>query len=224
MIRRPFQPVLGALLFLCGLAGPLAAQTPLDPVPMDFDDMAFLNGYIARYEQDSQETILAMISDDTLDPFKLAAAVHVFREQYSWQVVSREKILAERLLIRRLSRADSPFVEVEVMNTLCRMDRYKYFHIMIPPLIQKLDHYNIRVSQLAHKALTDLVNDSSRPREAGIVFNALRKVLFLTRKRLAQVTTPDERLTQKLTLLRWSIKILGAQELRKLPKEVMNLL
>ena len=128
------------------------------------------------------------------------------------------------MLIRRLNRTDSAFVQVEIMHTLCLMDRYKYFKSMVPALIQKLDHYNSVVNELAYYGLNNITSGHDRPREARIVFNALRDILFLSRKRLGNIKDPDERLTQKLKLLRWSIKILGNEELRKLPKEVINLL
>ncbi|MCK5083346.1 MAG: hypothetical protein KAR31_10605, partial [Candidatus Omnitrophica bacterium] len=122
-------------------------------------------------------------------------------------------------------RTDSPFVEVEVMHTLCRMDRYHYFKLTVPVLIQKLDHYNTAVNEIAFESLNQIIEaGSNRNQEARIVFNTLRKILFLSRKRLATITQPDARLAKKLKLLRWSIKVLGNQELKKLPKEVINLL
>ena len=65
---------------------------------------------------------------------------------------------------------------------------------------------------------------NNRPREARIVFNTLRKILFLERRRLAAIKNPDLKLEQKLKLVRWAIKVLGSQELQKLPKEVISLL
>ena len=47
---------------------------------------------------------------------------------------------------------------------------------------------------------------------------------ILSRKRLAEVKEVSIPLAQKLKLLRWSIKIIGTQELKKLPKEVIPLL
>ena len=96
---------------------------------------------------------------------------------------------------------------------------------MVPPLIYKLDHYNKAVNEIAYNSLQDIIKTpTNKPREARIIFSTLRKILFLSRRRLTNVTEPDERLKQKLSLLRWSIKILGSQELRRLPKEVINLL
>jgi len=127
-------------------------------------------------------------------------------------------------LIRRLNRSDSPFVQVEVMHTLIVLDRYQYFEAMVPALIQKMDHYNPVVSIMAYEDLIEITKDSLYPREARIVFETLRKIFFLSRNRLQNITVPDKRLSQKLDLMRWSIRILGTQELKRLPSEVINLL
>jgi len=111
------------------------------------------------------------------------------------------------------------------MRTLCQMDRYHYFKSMVPALIQKLDHYNAAVNEIAFNNLNQIIETgSNRQREARIVFATLRKILFLSRKRLETVKKPDPKLAKKLKLLRWSIKVLGNQELKRLPKEVINLL
>ncbi|VAX38008.1 hypothetical protein MNBD_UNCLBAC01-2096, partial [hydrothermal vent metagenome] len=188
-----------------------------------FDDQKLLEGYAHKYQEFSKQTLLAMIKDDTLDAYKIAAAVRVFNKRFSTEVVSREKKRVEKLLWRRLHKTESPFVEVEIMYALCRMDRYRYFKSMSIALIQKLDHYNKAVNELAFEYLTVLTdNGNGRAREARRVFNTLRKVLFLSRKRIAKVEKPDARLIQKIKLIRWAIKILGTQEIRKLPKEVLN--
>ncbi|MBN1870074.1 MAG: hypothetical protein JW847_05825 [Candidatus Omnitrophica bacterium] len=190
-----------------------------------FDDQMLLKGYTEKYRDLSLEILLAMIEDDTLTSYRSAAAVRVFKEKFSGEVVSREKIIIEKILLRRLHRTDSPFVEVEIMHTLCQMDRYHYFKSMVPALIQKLDHYNAAVNEVAFDSLNRIVESgSNRNREARIVFNTLRKTFFLSRKRLATVKEPDTKLAGKLKLLRWSIKVLGNQELKKLPTEVINLL
>ena len=166
-----------------------------------------------------------MIKDDTLTPYRSAAAVRVFKDKFSSGVVSREKKIIEKALLRRMHRTDSPFVQVEIMHTLCQMDRYRYFKPMVPALIQKLDHYNSAVNETTFDSLNQIIKaGNNRNREARIVFNTLRKTLFLSRRRLATVKEPDARLAKKLKLLRWSIKVLGNQELKKLPKEVINLL
>ena len=113
---------------------------------------------------------------------------------------------------------------MEIFHTLIVLDRYQYFESMVPALIQKLDHYNRVVSALTYDNLDDITKTSTRPREARVVFNTLRKIFFLTKKRLANVTTPDARLKRKLMMLRWSIKVLGTQLLKSLPPEVINLL
>jgi len=80
------------------------------------------------------------------------------------------------------------------------------------------------VSTMAYDDLLEITKDSLYPREARIVFNTLRKMFFLSRNRLQNITTPDLNLQQKIDLLRWSIRILGTQELKRLPPEVINLL
>ena len=191
-----------------------------------FDDQMLLDGYTQKYKDLPKDILVAMMEDDTLTPYRSAGAIKVFKEKYSHEVVSHEKRNIEKILLRRLHRTDSPFVEVEVMHTLCLMDRYRYFKSMAPALIQKLDHYNTAINEIAFESLSQLIeskNNRSRG-EARVIFNTLRKVLFLSRKRLVNVTEPDARLTKKLKLLRWSIKVLGNQELKKLPNEVINLL
>ncbi|HBO96984.1 MAG TPA: hypothetical protein DE315_06030 [Candidatus Omnitrophica bacterium] len=190
-----------------------------------FDDQQLLDGYAQKYADLSKDVILEMIMDDTLNPYQIAAAVRVFKERYSGEVVSREKSRGERILVRRLKLTDSPFVEVEIMHTLCRMDRYRYFQPMVPALIQKLNHYNAAVNEIAFNSLNDIIGaGNKRAREARVVFTTIRKMLFLSRNRLVNVTDPDEKLARKLKLLRWSIKVLGRQELNRLPPEVINLL
>ncbi len=190
-----------------------------------FDDNLLLNGYADKYGSEPKEILLAMIKDDTLNPFKVAAAVRVFKKNFGKEVFSREKRIIEKILLRRLNRTNSPFVQVEIMHTLCQMDRYKYFKSMTPALVLKMDHYNSTVNELAYTAIDDIIiTGNNRAREARIVFNTLRKILFLSRRRLANITEPGPRLKQKLEILRWSIKVLGSQELKRLPKEVINLL
>jgi len=189
-----------------------------------FDDKALLEGYTQKYENESRDVLLAMIADDSLGSYKCTAAVRVFKEKYANEVLSNEKAGIIRTLIRRLNRSDSPFVQVEIMHTLIVLDRYQYFQSMVPALIQKMDHYNKVVSALAYQDLLEITQDSLYTREARIVFETLRKILFLSRNRLQNVTTPDVNLKQKLDLLRWSIRILGTQELKRLPPEVINLL
>jgi len=190
-----------------------------------FDDKMLLEGYTKKYSSFSKETLLAMIKDDTLTPYRSAGAVRVFKKNFSREVVANEKKSIERILLRRLHRTDSPFVEVEIMHTLCLMDRYRYFGSMAPALVLKLDHYNSAINDIAFDSLNQLIEtESNRSREARVIFNTLRKTLFLMRRRLVGIKEPDPRLAKKLKLLRWSIKVLGNQELKKLPKEVINLL
>lgn len=190
-----------------------------------FDDKLLLNGYAEKYAEESKEVLLAMIQDDTLSPYKTAAAVRVFREKYSGEVFKADKKLALKTILRCLARSDSGFTQVEIMHTLCLMDRYKYFESMVPSLIQKLNHYNDTVSELAYVAIDTIIkNGHNRPREVRIIFNTLRKQLFLTRKKLQNITDPPPKLKRQLELIRWAIKILGNQELKRLPSEVLSLL
>ena len=217
------------LLFICLPA--FAQEATPDPVnelnsPNSiFDDKMLLDGYTKKYSDFSKEIILEMIKDNNITAYKSAAAVRVFKQKYSQEMFGREKILAEKILLKRLNRDGSPFVQVEVMHALCRLDRYKFFTPMVPVLIQKLDHYNTTVNEMTFNYLNDLIQTgNNRQREARIVFNTLNKILFLSRNRLATMKEPTPKLKQKLQLLRWSIKVLGNQELKRLPKEVLNLL
>ena len=189
-----------------------------------FDDKALLEGYSQKYADEPRDILLAMIADDSLGSYKCTAAVRVFKEKYANQVLSIEKPNIIKILIRRLNRSDSPFVQVEIMHTLIVLDRYQYFEGMVPALIQKMDHYNSVVSSMAYDDLILITKDSLYTREARIVFETLRKSFFLTRNRLQNITAPNENLRQKLDLMRWAIKILGTQELKRLPSEVINLL
>ncbi len=189
------------------------------------DDKALLDQFTQKYSKEPKNILLAMIQDETLESIKVAASVRAFRRRFSQEVFLREKRIVEKMLLRRLNRTDSPFVQVEIMHTLCLMDRYKYFDSMVPALIQKLDHYNSAVNEISFEGVNEIIESGHKKRrEATIVFSLLRKNLFLSRNRLAGMKEPDARLNQKLQLVRWAIKILGTQELRRLPKEVLNLL
>ncbi len=189
-----------------------------------FDDKALLEGYAQKYASEPSDILLAMIADDSLGAYKCTAAVRVFKEKYANEVLSNNKSAVIRVLIRRLNRSDSPFVQIEIMHTLIVLDRFQYFETMVPALIQKMDHYNPVVSTMAYDDLLETTKSSLYPREARIVFETLRKIFFLSRNRLKNIATPNEKLQQKLDLLRWSIRILGTQELKRLPSEVINLL
>ncbi len=132
-----------------------------------FDDKMLLEGYAQKYKDQPLEIILEMIKDDTLTPYRSAAAVRVLKTKYSADLVSRNKTSVIRILLRRLNRTDSPFVQVEIMHTLVLLDRYRYFESMVPALIQKLDHYNSTVNEMAYTALDDIVKvGNNRAREA----------------------------------------------------------
>lgn len=219
--------------FLC--ISMLQAEEPVSTKPLTdgdtiersdiFDDNALIEGYTKRYQDLSLDIILEMIKDETLSPYQTSAAVRVLSEKYTADIVSREKINVEKILLRRLNRTDSPYVQVEALSALCHIDRYRYFAAMVPALIQKLNHYNKTVRETAFTNINNIITKgNNRPREARIVFNTLRKILFLERRRLAAIKNPDLKLEQKLKLVRWSIKVLGSQELQKLPKEVISLL
>jgi len=190
-----------------------------------FDDKKLLEGYTKQYENEPKDVLVAMINDDDLPPFKTAAAIRVFNNKFAEVVFAKEKILIEKALLRRLALTNSVYVEIEIRHTLCKMDRYKYFESMVPFLLQRLDHYNKVVDDLAYTYIDDIIKTGqNRSREARIVFNTLRKILFLSRQKLKNnAQAADERLKQKIELLRWSIKILGNQELQRLPPEVIQL-
>jgi len=190
-----------------------------------FDDQKLLDGYKKKYNALSKNILLEMIKDENLDSYKVAAAVMVFNDKFIQEIVSKEKKKVEKILLRALGRTDSPFVQVEIMYTLCRLDRYRYFRSMIPALLQKLNHYNSTVNDIAFSSIEDIIEQGNdRPREARIVFNTLRKILFLSRRRLANIDDPNLNLSRKLVLVRWSIKVLGTQSIRRLPEEVFHLL
>lgn len=212
------------LLFLCLAFNLVAIAFAAEEGYTIFDDKSLLEGYSEKYANETKETLIAMIQDDTLAPYKTAAAIRVLNKNFSQIVFSKEKILIEKSLLRRFARTDSIFVEIEVLHTLCKMDRYKYFKSMVPNLIRRMDHYNKTANQLAYLYTLDIIqSEPGKSREARIVFNMLRKMLFLSRKKLKNITEPGERLKQKIELLRWSIKILGTEELKRLPPEVLHL-
>jgi len=211
-----------------GLSSALAQNTTVEGTELGseaiFDDRALINGYTDKFADETRDVLLAMIDDDSIGPYKCAAAVRVFKQKYGPEVLSAEKAGIIRTLLRRLNRTDSPFVQVEIFHTLIVLDRYQYFESMMPVMIQKLDHYNAVVRDLAYDDIQDIIKNDDHTREARIVFNTLRKVFFLTHNRLNNVDEPDEKLKQKLTILRWAIKVLGTQELKRLPSEVIRLL
>ncbi len=216
------------LLYCCFLAGAFlhgavtAAGQSEDAI---FDDKMLLEGYADKYRSEPREILLAMIRDETLSPYKMAAAVRVFKENHSREIFNKDKREAERVLWQRLNRTDSVFVEVEIMHALCVMDRYKYFKHLVPDLINTLDHYNRTVNEMAYASILEIIESGhNRPREARIVFNTVRRILLLERRELKDIKEVDKRLQQKLDLIRWSVKILGTSELKHLPSEVLNLL
>jgi len=189
-----------------------------------FDDKKLLEGYAKQYENEPREVLVTMINDDDLSPYATAAAIRVFNNKFGEVVFAKEKILIEKTLLRRLALTNSVYVEIEIRHTLCKMDRYKYFESMVPLLLRRLDHYNKVVDDLAYVYIDDIIKTGqNRSREARIVFNTLRKMLFLSRKKLKDDPQGDERLKRKIELLRWSIKILGNQELQRLSPEVIQL-
>jgi hypothetical protein len=190
-----------------------------------FDDKFLVEGYAVKIASAPKDVLLAMINDTTIPAYRKAAAVRVFRERFASQVVEKEKSIIERFLLRQLERTDSPHVQIEVMHTLLVIDRYRYFDAMVPALIQKIDHYDKYVSEMAYQSLEHInALGNQRAREARIEFNTLRKIFFLTRRKLAEANEADPKLRYKLELLRWSVKVLGTGELKNLPKEVLNLM
>ncbi|MDP8266749.1 MAG: hypothetical protein P9M07_07400 [Candidatus Aceula meridiana] len=216
--------IIRILLCLCFIVNLAAIVSAAEESYTIFDDKSLLEGYAKKYAEEPKKTLIAMIRDDTLAPYKTAAAIRVFNKNFSQIVFSREKKLIEKWLLRRFARTDSIFVEIEVLHTLCKLDRYKYFKSMIPNLIRRMDHYNKTANELAYNYILDVIQEGQgKSREARIVFNMIRKMLFLSRKKLKNITEPGERLKQKIELLRWSVKILGTEELKRLPPEVLHL-
>ncbi|MBL8013309.1 MAG: hypothetical protein JNN05_05625 [Candidatus Omnitrophica bacterium] len=190
-----------------------------------FDDRLIFNGYVSKFKEKSKEVIVAMMNDTTVSGFQLAAVLSIFRDDIADQAVGAEKNSYEKTLLRILAHEDSPFVQAQTMSALIALDRYKYFKVYVPKVIEKLDHYNDAVVEIAYADLTIIVSKSTaRTREARIIFNTLRKMLFLSRKKLESINEPDEKLRKKLDLLFWTIKVLGTQELNQLPPEVIRLL
>lgn len=211
---------------------PLASQSQIAPTSIReeealllYDDKRLLDGFAEKYSDINRDTAMQMMEDESLSSYQLAAVIRIFRQKFSDQIVSDEKEAFDKILLRCLNRSPSPFVQVEAMCALIQLDRYKYFHIMIPLMIQKLDHYNKTVNETAFSYLNAILDQPPiRSREAQVVFDSLRKILFLSRNRLSEVKEPGPRLSQKLKLLRWSIKIIGTGDLDKLPKDVIGLL
>lgn len=191
-----------------------------------FDDQLLIERFAEKIQEETIENLLLMIDDKNLYNYKIAAAVRVFRQKYAKEVVQRDKVLIEKAFLRRLEVSKSIFLEIEIMHTLLLMDRYRFFTEMTSMLIKGLDHYDLSAVDLAYKALNEVVlmEKPSRVREARIVFNILRKIFFLSRKKLVNADIQDTRLKYKLSLLRWAIKVLGTQELKNLPKEVISLM
>lgn len=190
-----------------------------------FDDQLLIERFAEKIQEETKDNLLSMIDDKNLYNYKIAAAVRVFREKYAKEVVQRERAYIEKVFLRRLEVSRSIFLEIEIMHTLLVIDRYRFFAEMVSMLIKGLDHYDLSAVDLAFKALNEVViKDVARTREARIVFNVLRKIFFLSRKKLAAIEAQDVRLKYKLSLLRWAIKVLGTQELRNLPKEVISLM
>jgi hypothetical protein len=225
MIKKKLLILLFPLVIL--LSGRSLVQAQEAPPSSDilFDDKMLIDGYSQKYSNESKDVLLAMIEDDTLSPYQIAASVRVFRERYVKELFLREKAWAERVLWRSLNRTDSQYVKIEIMHTLCFLDRYKYFRLFIPTLINILDHYNKTVNEFAYNAIDSVIKAEDPKRyEAKIIFYNLRKNLILSRKKLRNLKEVNPRLQKKLDLIRWSLKILGTQELRKLPSEVIDLL
>jgi hypothetical protein len=190
-----------------------------------FNDQLLINGYAQKYEKQPLTVILAMIQDDTLDPIKTAAATLVLRDTYSDELFKRDKVIAEKALWRRLNRTDSVFVQVETMHTLCRLDRYQYFKPLVPALILKMEHYDQVVGEMAARAILDIIDHGKDTAwEARIIFHTQRKVFFLNRNKLTEAAQQNPVFKEKIKILRWTIKILGSEELKALPKELIPLL
>lgn len=206
------------------LSAPADAVRAMEELDHFFDDALLMDGYAKKLAGASKEVLLSMLADNSLNAFKKAAVVRVFREKFASRIVGRELALVERIFLRQLELSNSPFIQIEIIHTLLVMDRYRYFDAMMPVLVKKMDHYDPLVDGMAYNAISSLTGTATRSREARIVFNTLRKMFFLSRKKLQGAKSTDERLHNRLQVLRWAIKILGTEELKKLPKEVIGLM
>jgi hypothetical protein len=221
MVKKFFALILFLPAF-CGAS--LAEMAPDDNFPI-FNDKLLIEGYSGKLSSTSKDVILAMINDDTLVPYRKAAAVRVLRLRFAPQIVTRERSIVERVLLRQMEISTSVYVQVELMHCLVILDRYRYFEAMVPALIRKIDHYDNTASEMAYASIMDInALGNQRAREARIEFNTLRKIFFLMRKKLDAASPLDVRLKNKLNLLKWSIKVLGTEEIKNLPKEVINLM
>ncbi len=168
-----------------------------------FDDKTLIEGYTRQYKGLTKEILLEMIKDDTLSPYQSAAVIIVFKEDFADEVVGREKVVFEKFLLRRMDRTDAAFVHVEILHALCILDRYRYFAYSTRALIQKLDHYNATVNEMAYNNLNNIIErGQNRAREARIIFDMIRKMLFLSRKKIATINEAGPRLSRKIKLLR----------------------
>ncbi len=216
--------ILCVLMVMTSAGVPLAQNVPDDNYPI-FNDKLLIEGYAGKLSSMAKDVLLAMINDDALVPYRKAAAVRVFRIRYAAQMVTRERVIVERMILRQLERSVSVYVQIELMHALVALDRYRYFDTMVPALIRKIDHYDATASELAFLSVTEINGSGSqRAREARIEFNTLRKMFFLTRKKLESADPFEQKVKSKLDLLKWSIKVLGTEELKNLPKEVIGLM
>ena len=233
---RKLFPILFSFLIFLPLA-PVSAQQAPSPenssAPSNpssnaadfFDDKALIQGYTTKLLPAPKDLLLAMINDEGLHAYRKAAAVKVFREKFAPAMVSRERVIIEKVLLQQLQRSLIVPLQIEILHTLVVMDRFRYYEPMVPIVVRKMDHYDAYVNELAYEALVNInTSEVTRPREARIVFNALRKIFFLSRKKLKTADTLDPKMHNKFELLRWAIKILGTEELKRLPLEVISLM
>jgi len=83
-MKKTYILVLFLSLFMTAA---LWAQDKDDINPADiasgaiFDDKALLEGYTQKYADETRETLLAMINDDSLGSYKCTAAVRVMKKR-----------------------------------------------------------------------------------------------------------------------------------------------
>ncbi len=110
------------LLLVCFCRVSWAQTLPIEGAELGsgaiFDDRALINGYTDKFAEENQDVLLAMIEDDSLGSYKCAAAIRVFKQKYGNEILSAEKSGIIKLLLRRMNRTDSPFVQVEIFHTL----------------------------------------------------------------------------------------------------------
>ena len=86
-----------------------------------------------------------MIQDATLDDYKIAAAVRVFKENFSEQLVLSERRYAEKVLMHRLNQIPH-LSRLKLCMRCAKLIVINIFWLHGPNFNPKLDHYNRTVN------------------------------------------------------------------------------